>query len=501
MTSLSVSAVGPRRSKRLSSMCDDGDDHGPADVDADPHTVHRSAKKSQRIEHRADTNNNSNNKATDRRAPLCDITNDCAADTSFDSVSLFALDDVPSVDTTDDDRHDRSFASLTEDEDEDDGDDSADDRSFDEDDMLFSANKQRQQHTQHLQTSTNTSTFPKEACGKSDSQSSSSSASLSLLSSVAVVNTDSHSSSVIAPPTGLGPHSTDATTSQFTPHFCLAEYGDALHRYLRRNEEKFLCNPRYMTAVQSDLSFAMRSILIDWLIEVCEEYNLSTQTLYLGVAYIDRFLSQHPIERSKLQLIGVTAVFVAAKYWEIRPPMVEDFVYISDNTYNRDQIIAMERILLNTLQFNLASATCWDFHRRYVCSVRLGTIIELFSDMCMELLVCDAVYVTFKPSIIAAASLLYATHTVNGEEWSEALALTTRYQASELTECATAMRQLHCKQFNAFNKHAQPRSSDGKENDSASVACAASGVHLKAVMIKYSKQVYGNVVAISPRLS
>ena len=77
----------------------------------------------------------------------------------------------------------------------------------------------------------------------------------------------------------------------------------------------------------------MRGILIDWLVEVAEEYRLEAETLYLAVNYIDRFLSHVPVNRSKLQLVGVTCMLVAAKYEEIHPPAVAEFVYISDNTY------------------------------------------------------------------------------------------------------------------------------------------------------------------------
>ena len=40
---------------------------------------------------------------------------------------------------------------------------------------------------------------------------------------------------------------------------------------------------------QSDISHSMRSILVDWLVEVGEEYKLQTETLYLAVSYIDRW--------------------------------------------------------------------------------------------------------------------------------------------------------------------------------------------------------------------
>ena len=63
---------------------------------------------------------------------------------------------------------------------------------------------------------------------------------------------------------------------------------------------------------QTDITYSMRWILVDWLVEVSEEYNLHTETLYLAISYIDRFLSQMSVKRDKLQLVGTTAMFIAA---------------------------------------------------------------------------------------------------------------------------------------------------------------------------------------------
>ena len=82
----------------------------------------------------------------------------------------------------------------------------------------------------------------------------------------------------------------------------------------------------------------MRAILVDWLVEVAEEYRLHPQTLHVAVSYIDRFLSEMSVQRGKLQLVGVTCMLLAAKFEEIYPPAVDEFVYITDNTYTRDQV-------------------------------------------------------------------------------------------------------------------------------------------------------------------
>ena len=48
--------------------------------------------------------------------------------------------------------------------------------------------------------------------------------------------------------------------------------------------------------------------------QVCEVYRLHRESFYLGTDFIDRFLSkQSNIQKHQLQLIGITALFIAAK--------------------------------------------------------------------------------------------------------------------------------------------------------------------------------------------
>ena len=83
-------------------------------------------------------------------------------------------------------------------------------------------------------------------------------------------------------------------------------------------------------AQQADINERMRSILVDWLVDVHLKFKLRTETLFLTVHVIDRYLAKEQTTRNKLQLVGCTAMLIAAKYEEIYAPEVRDFVYISD---------------------------------------------------------------------------------------------------------------------------------------------------------------------------
>ena len=90
---------------------------------------------------------------------------------------------------------------------------------------------------------------------------------------------------------------------------------------------------------QYDITNIMRSILVDWLVEVCDEFHLLPETLFAAAAYVDRYLSHVSVPRSKLQLVGVTCLYLSAKFEEIHPPEISEFAYITDDTYTKKQVI------------------------------------------------------------------------------------------------------------------------------------------------------------------
>jgi hypothetical protein len=140
------------------------------------------------------------------------------------------------------------------------------------------------------------------------------------------------------------------------PQTC-AEYASEIFTWLRQSESvpgnnNGVASHQYMTR-QEDVNEKMRSILIDWLVEVHLKFKLVPESLYLTVNLIDRYLEKEQVNRQKLQLVGVTAMLIACKYEEIYPPIVRDFVYITDNAYTKEEILDMERKMLQVLDFNI----------------------------------------------------------------------------------------------------------------------------------------------------
>ena len=149
----------------------------------------------------------------------------------------------------------------------------------------------------------------------------------------------------------------------------------------------------------------MRSILIDWLVEVHLKFKLLPETLYLTVNLIDRYLGKEQVHRSHLQLIGVTAMLIACKYEEIYPPIVKDFVYITDNAYSKEEILEMERKMLCALDFDIQITSAYRFLERYAKVLKADTLIFNLSRYLLELALVSYKMVRYSNSNLAASAL------------------------------------------------------------------------------------------------
>merc|ERR1719217_120697 len=116
---------------------------------------------------------------------------------------------------------------------------------------------------------------------------------------------------------------------------------------------------------QADINPKMRAILIDWLVEGHMKYKLKAETLFLSISILDRFLAKKRVSRKKLQLVGVVATLIAAKYEEIYPPEINDLVYICDKAYTNNEIKEMEIVMLTVLEFQLRVPTAVSFLDRF----------------------------------------------------------------------------------------------------------------------------------------
>nr|XP_026491302.1 cyclin-A2-like [Vanessa tameamea] len=252
----------------------------------------------------------------------------------------------------------------------------------------------------------------------------------------------------------------DTTTAQTDREmfFHVVEYRQDIYDYMKEIEVKNRANPRYMRK-QPDITQVMRSILIDWIVEVCDEYGQQSETLHLAVSYIDRFLSYMSVVRTKLQLVGTAATYIAAKYEEVYPPEVSEFVYITDDTYTKREVLRMEHLILKVLSFDLSTPTSLAFLSHYCISNGISKKIFHLAAYIAELSLLESEpYLQFKPSVIAASALATARHALLCERsachatahascantaWPAALVQNSGYGWSELEPCLRELARTH----------------------------------------------------------
>ncbi|KAK5842104.1 hypothetical protein PVK06_004433 [Gossypium arboreum] len=224
----------------------------------------------------------------------------------------------------------------------------------------------------------------------------------------------------------------DIDCSDSKDPLAVVEYVDEIYAYYKKTEVSSCVSPNYMDR-QFDINEKMRAILIDWLIEVHYKFDLMEETLFLTINLIDRFLERCTVIRKKLQLVGMTAMLLACKYEEVSVPIVEDFVLISDKAYTRKDVLDMEKLMVNTLQFHMSVPTPYVFMRRFLKAAQSEKKLEFLSFFLIELSMVEYEMLKFQPSLLAAAAIYTAQCSLfRFKNWTKTSEWHTKYTEDQL---------------------------------------------------------------------
>lgn len=91
-----------------------------------------------------------------------------------------------------------------------------------------------------------------------------------------------------------------------------------------------------MTYFQKGIQWHMRLLLVDWMMEVCDEFGLKRETFHLATYYVDLYLTKVYCRVENLQLLGAASLLLACKVEEILCPRVKDFVFATDNGFSEE---------------------------------------------------------------------------------------------------------------------------------------------------------------------
>lgn len=247
-----------------------------------------------------------------------------------------------------------------------------------------------------------------------------------------------------------------------------AEYAMDTFTYYKHREATFKV-PNYIGA-QKFITEGMRGILIDWLVEVQESFELNHETLYTAVKIVDLYLSKKQIKKEDLQLLGATAALIASKVDERLPPLVDDFLYVCDDAYTREKLLRMERKVLGVIGFDLCYPLSYRFLRRFgrVCKVTMPVLT--FARYILESSLLEYKFnVELSESALAAATMIVAFKVKGIEGWEKTLEFYSGVKIVEVESVANNLLKM--------------LQTPAKEN-------------LKTVRSKYSHKVFHEVATI-----
>ena len=153
-----------------------------------------------------------------------------------------------------------------------------------------------------------------------------------------------------------------------TAHVC-ANYGEDIDIYQRELEIQFNTKD---CLIKHKITPALRSRMVDWMIEVLTNFKCDDQTFFLAVSILDRFFKGKLDTReiSDLHIIGVTAMFIASKYEDIYPlkmKMVHE--KIAHKKLSIEKIKSLEMEVLKCIHYRIPAPTSYEFLKVYLKEV------------------------------------------------------------------------------------------------------------------------------------
>ncbi|XP_025079811.1 G2/mitotic-specific cyclin-B-like [Pomacea canaliculata] len=260
--------------------------------------------------------------------------------------------------------------------------------------------------------------------------------------------------------------------------FFSPEYAQDIIDYMQARENHYTLSENFLDD-NPEVTSQMRSILVDWLIQVQSYEQLEDETAQLTVALVDQYLARAPVPLLRLQLLGITCVFIAAKYIERFPPLVsylaqvrqrscsrqvENLCALTAGTYVAEEVLAMEHKVLKCLMFDVSMPLPNFFLARYF-RVHLHDVkIKNLACYLIDLSLPSVHVVPVAPSLLAASALCLTRKLLLPQEaecWTPALAFYSKYSEKDLLQTVKLLAKIllrapDSKYQGARSKHSDP---------------------------------------------
>lgn len=223
----------------------------------------------------------------------------------------------------------------------------------------------------------------------------------------------------------------------------VAEYFPDIWRGLFAREKEFMPSPDFIQCQVPEINQRMRGVLVDWIADVHRKYKMAPATLFSAVNLMDRYIELSLVTRRDLQLVGVSALYVASKVEEYRPMTSDDCVYLTANAYTNEQVLTMETSLLSVLGFSVYPVTVWNFlevaQRANKCDMLHCRLIQAI----LELSLTEVGMIRYSPSHLTAAATLLSNEIFERRPlWPTPMVNYMNYSQEVLEQCVGELRDL-----------------------------------------------------------
>ncbi|KAF9952164.1 hypothetical protein BGZ72_006472 [Mortierella alpina] len=234
-------------------------------------------------------------------------------------------------------------------------------------------------------------------------------------------------------------------------HTYWEEYAHDTLNYLHEIEGRY---DRYMYMTPpSDFAFN-RSVLVQWLMELCYGYfRFQPVTLHAAVNLLDRYITARTLEKvplEKLQCVGMCALMIAGKLEENTIKFsTQDLCSLCD-LYTTKEIASTELAILVTLKFEVLVASATGFSDYFKRAIPDHPDVMLLIDFLCDFSLISHEFLDFNTSQIAASAMWIAM-CAYGQDWNEELAILTGYTRKDLTPCSVLFKRLVCMQTDTLD--------------------------------------------------
>jgi len=200
-------------------------------------------------------------------------------------------------------------------------------------------------------------------------------------------------------------------------------YGPEMYEYYKYLEKEADIPQGYINPHKFDPS--VRTKMVDWMIEVLYAYNSDTPTFFLAVDILDSFIAKTTtvLTNQDIHLIGICSLFIASKTEDIIPLRMSHVkTKIGHNKFSEKEIKKKEKIILDTINFNIITTSTYDFirtfifdfchnNREFVKLLNMSKHIENFENICIFLskMIChNEEFTVYSHSLRAIACIVAA---------------------------------------------------------------------------------------------